>query len=429
MNFNSAILSLSNKVGDGSTEQFIVYRDMHGGWHCDYTQNQYGETYDWVDDATEHDPFALLFSAADFQSDSISDSYNTVLGSRIRLESVIGNLFSNDKENHGALANFFSDNVGAFSREATDYLTTLERPLAALAEMCPFDMATDHEDWKYNEDIAADAIGRIENAVRDRLHIHMDKPEIERQAPGEYKELAKININDSDIILAENPEAEHRYIVIENRFTEYYNNQGNNCIFKGHTNDYIEAIDEFTQRVQYNNNCVQSRRDCLRRSDGVEYAELNSSDCLPGSGGADFTGELIIIKAGELRPEYRTADSQLVVCSHGNGARPNAKGTSVFGEELFSGDKVRYGRHQVQGIADESKLPQWAKEELALLNKMKEHGVNEQLQCNESPQNSTPAKKPTLQEKLDFAKKKIAIHDAARKDSRNVKPRIHDGRE
>jgi hypothetical protein len=36
-------------VKSGSTEPFIVHRDKNGGWHCDNTQNQYGEGFDWVD--------------------------------------------------------------------------------------------------------------------------------------------------------------------------------------------------------------------------------------------------------------------------------------------------------------------------------------------------------------------------------------------
>jgi len=50
MDFSSAIHTKMNDVNEGSTEPFIIYRDKDGGWHCDYTQNQYGKTFDWVED-------------------------------------------------------------------------------------------------------------------------------------------------------------------------------------------------------------------------------------------------------------------------------------------------------------------------------------------------------------------------------------------
>lgn len=76
------------------------------------------------------------------------------------------------------------------------------------------------------------------------------------------KELCgRIYINDSEIILSENPNAEYRYMVVENRFTEYYNKSGDNNLYTGHTNDYLEAIAEFTNRVRHNIDCVKTRCD------------------------------------------------------------------------------------------------------------------------------------------------------------------------
>ncbi|MDR1704621.1 MAG: hypothetical protein LBS19_08045, partial [Clostridiales bacterium] len=121
----------------------------------------------------------------------------------------------------------------------------------------------------------------------------------------------------------------------------------------------------------------------------------------------DFKGRLLIVKAGELRPEYRFSDSQLVVCSHGNGARPGAIGTSVFCKELLSGANVCYGRHQIQGIADPAKLPEWARQRVA--------------QRDPQQQENALEKKPTLQEKLDKAKEKAKKQDNEKKDERGEK--------
>lgn len=218
-----------------------------------------------------------------------------------------------------------------------------------------------------------------------------------------------MNINSSDFILSENPDAEYRYKLEENRFTPYYNNIGNNNIFMGFTNDYVEALSEFTDKLQYNIGCVESRRRSSQLK-GVEYLELSSADCIKDSSNDDFTGKLIIIKANELIPEYRTAEFQLVQCSHGNGARPNAIGTSVFGNELYSGDSVCYGRHQVVGVADPALLPQWATQKLKELSSEKTERVS-------NPQN----RKPSILGKLDEAKTEAAKQKAVIKTKKSKK--------
>jgi hypothetical protein len=403
VDFKTAINKIMNDVKDGSTEPFIVYRDQSGGWHCDHTKNQFGNTFDWVEDVK--DPFAIIYTGKDFSNGSFPSVYDTMLFDRLRAEYYDEQSSDAYSENLNALTCLFYDRAGEFSSEITDYLTTLERPLAALAEMCPLDITSDIQgDWGYDVELASDAINFIEKAVKDRLHTHVDKPAPEKQGHDGYTELNKISVNDSDVILAENPNAEYRYMVIENRYTSYYNESGNNNIYTGHTNDYIEAIREFTEKVLHNVNCVQSRRDMRKSMDGIDYVELKNDDCLPGSGDAIFTGKLIIVKASELKPEYRTADSQLVLCTHGNGARPNAKGTSVFCKELFSGESVCYGRHQIAGIADPDKLPHWAKAKFA------EHEAKQPQQ-----KEKTADKKPSLMDRLDDAKVEAAAHNAEQK--------------
>ena len=377
MDFSSAIQSKMRDVNDGSTEPFIIYRDNDGGWHCDHTQNQYGEKFDWVEEVKAQDPLALFYTGADFSKASFPSVYDTILCDRIRAEYYIARSSGKDDDNLHALVCYFNDNVSSFSHETTDYLTTLERPLAALQEMTPYNMATDYEGYEYNPSMTKDLADRIEHEVRDRLRTQTDKIAQEIQILDGYRELNKISINDSDVILSENPDAEYRYMVIENRYTQYYNDSGDNITYAGQTNDYLEAVSEFTKRVQYNADCVQSRRDSHQRMDGVDYIELKNNDCLPGSDREDFTGKLIIVKSSELKPEYRSSENQLVLCSHGNGARPNAIGTSVFGTELYTGATVCYGRHQIAGIADHDKLPVWAVKKLALMEALKAPGVFE----------------------------------------------------
>ena len=309
MDFSTAISYKMQDVKDGSTEPFILYRDNKGDWHCDYTQNQYGETFDWVEDAKEQDPLAIIYTGKDLSSGSFASVYDTMLYDRIKAEYYIARSSGRDSDEIHAMTCFFQDNVGEFSHKFTDYLTTLERPLSALMEMSPFSLATNNEHEMYDECLAHEAIEFMENEVNDRLHDWDEKP------------------------------------------------------------------------------------------------VMTAAHCIENTQGADFTGKVLIVKADALMPEYRDSESQIVKCTHGNGARPDAKGTSIFCKELASDKTVVYYRHEIEGIANTEKLPAWAKRKLA-------EREAEQVKQKQK----LPEKKPSLLGRLDDAKAEAAAHNAERKD-------------
>lgn len=136
-----------------------------------------------------------------------------------------------------------------------------------------------------------------------------------------------------------------------------------------------EKVDEFFEAVEYKIGELIKTQKPLEQDWNDEQSskfqgtvkgdvELTAAECLPSSKDTNYTGKLLIVDPKELLPEFRSSTSQLVQCTHGNGARPNAKGTSVFGREIFSGASVVYGRHQILGVADNEKLPKWAQNKL-----------------------------------------------------------------
>jgi hypothetical protein len=137
------------------------------------------------------------------------------------------------------------------------------------------------------------------------------------------------------------------------------------CVFSMRSANLLDALRSYSDQILNHARRIQLDREDKAENKGVEDITLTEKHCLPDAGDADYTGQLIIVDAKSLLPEYRSSDSQLVRCTHGNGARPNAIGTSVFGTELFTDNTVVYGRHQIAGIADPSQLPAWAKKKLA----------------------------------------------------------------
>ena len=267
MTFNQAVEKIMPEVENGSKEPFMVYRDNDGTFHCDFTQNQYGEKFDWVDDI--QDPFAVTLTGAELAGSSFPSVYDRILNERLRAEYEKFPPTDGDFDEPKALMCLMEENIGEFSSEVTDYLTLFDRPFAALYEMTPMSLVSDDPDLDYDPDLVSEFVGTVEDEVHSRLHERVvfqvaDEGEqllpIPQKAQPEkseastpkmrsddgYAELHKISINSSDIIISENPDAEYRYMVLENRYTPYYNETGENNIYTGFTNDFLKALTEFT---------------------------------------------------------------------------------------------------------------------------------------------------------------------------------------
>ena len=380
MTYDKMIEKIMSDVQSGSNEPFIIYRDKHGDWQCDYTQNQYGNRFEWADDVKEQDPLALEFTGKNFADGSYAFVYDEILCHRLRAEYDFARSFGDETGNYSAIVCFFEDNAGSFSQEVMNYLTSIERPLAALQEMIPYDMTTGHTNWYYNEDLAADAIGYIENNVHSRVHPHINKPAFTKQgnevnansshAPEKriiegYEEKFSIQLTGRDVVLAENPAAADSYLICN---IKWNNLLGLEERYDGVvTNDYVEAMREFVNRVGDMVTTLESER----KKSGLPIQTLASADCIQDSHNTDLTDNLIIIKAESLAPEYRSAEHQLALCTGGFGARPESRGRAVYVEELYSGKNCRYNRHQIAGIADLSKIPEWANAKFAALQEIK----------------------------------------------------------
>lgn len=93
---------------------------------------------------------------------------------------------------------------------------------------------------------------------------------------------------------------------------------------------------------------------------------FDHSHCIPEDGGQlDYTGKIVVIKPTELKDEYKTPEGQLFFAESGNGCRPNARGTKVYGFQLDDGVKCYYRRYDIIGALKDENIPDWAKENLA----------------------------------------------------------------
>jgi len=370
MDFTQAIKSMMGDIRDGSTDPFLIYRDPNGDWHCDCTQNQYGEVYDWVETATKQDPLSLTFTGKDFSQGSYPFVYDRVLSARISREYYVFYKDDENSEEYAALAAFFEENASEFDHKVTDYLFNLERPLKSLYEMCSFTLIPTDEGMYYDEYNRKEAIESIENEVFDRLRSY-PKEEKERKKHNidGYVETQSFQIAGHLVILAENEKANEPYMVCYCKWDnpinlhEYYNI----CT----TDDYIEAMGLYAGGIQSFVNILDSE---TARYNNPKQT-LTAADCIAGSLDTDLKGKYIVIKPEVLSPEYRRSEKQIKLCTDGFGASPDSRGNAVFCKDLYSGKESRFERRDIAGVIDPEKMPEWAAEKIALLEAINEPGV------------------------------------------------------
>lgn len=126
------------------------------------------------------------------------------------------------------------------------------------------------------------------------------------------------------------------------------------------SDDYLEMMTEFTDRVQAQLEAVKAERDKIT----VPLSPFTPEHCIPNNYGESIENKVVVIKTERLRPEYRTADNQLVLAVSGFGTYANARGRAVYTVNLYSGKESRWNREDILGVLKTEYLPDWAKEQL-----------------------------------------------------------------
>jgi len=194
----------------------------------------------------------------------------------------------------------------------------------------------------------------------------------EKRMVGDWEVLQGIHVGDKEVVLLHDPHnAETPYAVCYNQRN---NSMGIEYTAEGvGSNDYLEMMEVFLHRVQ--GQVVQVRTDRERTNEPQEV--FGKEHCLPSNGEEpDLHGRVAVIRPETLRPEYRNVAVQLILVSGGFGAAANSRGTAVYGNYVFSGERADCRRHEILGILDPEKAPDWVKPGVeAILTKSKEKGV------------------------------------------------------
>lgn len=174
-------------------------------------------------------------------------------------------------------------------------------------------------------------------------------PTVSSQMAGDYEILHAIPIGKMEVVFGHYPEDKNFPFMVATC-------QSNDIMMRYDGvmigDDYAEMMTLFSQylhdeaeRIQQEaakelevvgHNGVYNDYSC-KETDGIEL--VNSKH--------DLNGKVIIIDPDVLKPEYKRATRQLLLCTGGFGASPNSRGSSCFCTNLYTGQSTRFERRDL----------------------------------------------------------------------------------
>ena len=174
----------------------------------------------------------------------------------------------------------------------------------------------------------------------------------------DYEIIQSFYVGEKEVVVGENKNAEYRYICGYYESNEIFE-RINDCRA---SNDYLDIMTLFCDRAKEQVElCKQTQKTEIGILTPDMYSPVNIYD--------DLTGKVVVEKIDNLRREYQNAENQLFYVTGGNGAKPNARGTKVFGYSFASKKHCYIRRYDVEGVVDKTTLPEWAKTDLAEIKK------------------------------------------------------------
>lgn len=148
-------------------------------------------------------------------------------------------------------------------------------------------------------------------------------------------------IGHKDIALGENPNADkdERYMCC---FVE------TNAIFERYSgvlvsDDFAEIAKVFGQRVADAAEEIIQENERACQEVGMNE-ELTTNSCKPISYEDSIENKVVVVKGSILRPEFRHANHQLMLCTGGFGAQASARGRTCYCISLYDGRKTSFYR-------------------------------------------------------------------------------------
>ena len=175
---------------------------------------------------------------------------------------------------------------------------------------------------------------------------------------GEYTVLNSMLVGHKEIAICENQKADkdERYlccyienVIVFERYTEALV-----------SDDFAEIAKVFGERIALAAEEIIKENERANEEIGTNE-EIVAGDCTPITWEDSIENKVIAIKGNTLRPEFRHAAHQLMLCTGGFGSEANSRGRTCFCISLYDGRNTSYYRSDVLGVMEPEKLPEWAR--------------------------------------------------------------------
>ena len=184
----------------------------------------------------------------------------------------------------------------------------------------------------------------------------------EKRIIGSYEVTQSIHIGKKEVVFGINEKEEYSFLVCD---CTYDNPLSAEWVTDAvGSDDYLEAMQIFTDRVQEQISLVRAEHGRF----AFDMTPFTMDDCIPDDRDNSIVGKVVVINAEVNRYEYRHSAYQLVLVDGGHGAT-GGRGQAVFGTSLADGKHARWERCDVLGEIRPEKMPQWAEEALAKIQK------------------------------------------------------------
>ncbi len=184
----------------------------------------------------------------------------------------------------------------------------------------------------------------------------------EKRIIGSYEVTQSIHIGKKEVVFGINEKEEYPFLVCD---CTYDNPLSAEWVRDAvGSDDYLEAMQIFTDRVQEQISLVRAEHGRF----AFDMTPFTMDDCIPDDRDNSIVGKVVVINAEVNRYEYRHSAYQLVLVDGGHGAT-GGRGQAVFGTSLADGRHARWERCDVLGEIRPEKMPQWAEEALAKIQK------------------------------------------------------------
>ncbi len=175
----------------------------------------------------------------------------------------------------------------------------------------------------------------------------------EKRIAGNYEITQSMLIGDKEVVFGvDDNNPEHPY------FCAFYES---NAIIGQYTdcmvgNDYAELVMLYAKRIEQQCEKLKEAENAVT----VPRETITADMCTPLNYKESIHDRVVVIRSDVLRPEYQTADNQLVYVIGGFGAEGSSRGDAVFIINLYSGKESRINRSDILG--EMNNLPDWAVE-------------------------------------------------------------------